>query len=187
MFLSSIDLQLKKTFTVMTNKIRPIKRSEELVSLSREHHDGLLLCWKIKEGLSRDISVDRIVNYILSFFDKQLAQHFKEEEQFIFPLLSSDNAERREAELHHKILLEMVGNFREVHHLDRFSLKRFAEQLNEHIRFEERVLFPLIELEAEPESLQLAATHLSAQTNRNMEWEDEFWVKKNETDVFKNL
>ena len=33
----------------------PIKRSEYLKPLSRDHHQGLLLCWKIRTGLKKGI------------------------------------------------------------------------------------------------------------------------------------
>ena len=33
-------------------EIKPLKRSKELAPLSREHHDGLLFAWKIKQGLA---------------------------------------------------------------------------------------------------------------------------------------
>ena len=162
----------------MTDSIKPIKRRKELVSLSREHHDGLLLCWKINDGLEKNISTQRIGAYALYFFDNHLARHFNEEEQYIFPLLDANNIDRKEAELHHKLLREIADNFKNTDQIVWLSLQHFAEILEKHIRFEERVLFPLIEKEATPEALQSAATKLAMQPKCNIEWEDQFWIDK---------
>ncbi len=43
---------------------KPQKRHIALQPLSREHHQGLLLSWKIRKGLSRKIEFDRIQNYV---------------------------------------------------------------------------------------------------------------------------
>lgn len=43
---------------------KPIKRHTALKPLSREHHHGLLLSWKIREGLKRNIEIPRIKKYI---------------------------------------------------------------------------------------------------------------------------
>ena len=56
----------------------PIKRHQALVAFSKDHHFGLLLIWKIKQGLANAIRVERITNYILYFFEEYLLQHFKE-------------------------------------------------------------------------------------------------------------
>jgi len=162
----------------MADKMKPIKRSKELAQLSREHHDGLLLCWKIKEGMANNIGVERIRAYVLYFFDHHLAPHFNDEEQFIFPLLPADNIQRVDAEQQHKMLREAIDSIRDTQQIEHLSLRYFAEMLNEHIRFEERVLFPLIEQEAAPEALQAAATQLTMNGEYRDEWEDPFWLRK---------
>lgn len=155
----------------------PIKRSKELVSLSRDHHDGLLLCWKINTGLNKDISIERINNYILHFFDNYLEKHFEEEECSVFTLLQSDDPNRNEAELHHKLIREMIGNFRNNNQLFPLSIKYFADILEMHIRYEERVLFNIIEKEADPALLRLTGEKLTNHVNFNMDWHDQFWLK----------
>jgi hypothetical protein len=57
-------------------------------------------------------------------------------------------------------------------------IKEWLEILNKHIRFEERVLFPLIEKNVTVESLQLAAGALSSVPYQKIEWEDKFWIVK---------
>ena len=70
---------------------KPIKRSEELVPLSRDHHSGLLLCWKIKTGVQKAISADRIANYVVFYYRSHLEEHFRQEEEYIFPLPGNED------------------------------------------------------------------------------------------------
>ena len=62
----------------------PLKRHQAIVSFSKDHHFGLLLVWKIRQGLVKDIDAERISNYVLFFFKEDLVKHFREEEQFLF-------------------------------------------------------------------------------------------------------
>ena len=68
----------------MKESSSPIKRHSALLEFSREHHFGLLLVWKIRQGLKRDIDLIRITDYTVFLFEKDLIQHFKEEEKNLF-------------------------------------------------------------------------------------------------------
>ena len=52
----------------------PIKRHPAIVSFSKDHHFGLLLVWKIRQGLSRQVDPERISNYTGYFFKEDLEQ-----------------------------------------------------------------------------------------------------------------
>ena len=158
-------------------KQEPIKRSKELISLSRDHHEGLLLCWKINTGINKGVSMDRIAAYILHFSNQSLNKHFDEEECYVFTLLPPDHPNRKEAELHHKLMREMVGNFKNKSQLFPLSIKYFAEILEMHIRYEERVLFNIIEIEADKQALKLTEKKLTSPIKKNVEWHDQFWLK----------
>jgi hypothetical protein len=82
-------------------ELKPIKRSNELKALSREHHDGLLLCWKINTGLNKNIALDRITSYLVDFFDHSIEAHFAEEENYVYPLIDPGHKDRKEAEAQH--------------------------------------------------------------------------------------
>lgn len=73
----------------MQNKIQ--KRHKALQNLSREHHHGLLLSWKIRTGFNKNVEVNRIKCYAHWFFKAHLIPHFELEETYIFPILKSDN------------------------------------------------------------------------------------------------
>jgi hemerythrin-like domain-containing protein len=156
----------------------PIKRSKELITLSREHHDGLLLCWKINSGLDKGIAAERIVSYVLNVYENNLDTHFTEEEQHVFTLLPAYNIYRLEAENEHKILRGMIKTLASTEDGKEQLLRDFALALQKHIRYEERVLFNLIEKEAGNTALHALGGHLSRLANSNTQWHDQFWLKE---------
>jgi hypothetical protein len=70
---------------------KPIKRSEFLKPLSREHHRGLLFCWKIRAGIKKNVEVSRIKKYADWFYQNYLVPHFEVEEKYVFPILGNEN------------------------------------------------------------------------------------------------
>lgn len=118
-------------------KKKPIKRAKELIMLSREHHHALLLCWKIKSGLTKNISNERIYKYIDWFYQNHLLPHFNLEEKYVFPLLHDSNEQKQKALKQHQQLRKLF----ESNERNETTLQAIQELLNEHIRFEERLLF----------------------------------------------
>src|SRR5688500_13331613 len=90
----------------------PLKRDENLVSLSRDHHDGLLLVWKIKEGLRLNVNSTRIISYLTEVFETELEPHFKVEETLLFTRLASTDPLRSIAEDQHAAIRGMVTQSR---------------------------------------------------------------------------
>ncbi|WP_369764920.1 hemerythrin domain-containing protein [Flavobacterium sp. WC2429] len=128
----------------------PLKRNEFLKSLSREHHHGLLLCWKIRTGLKKNIQPERIKGYTDWFWETHLKPHFEIEEKYIFPILDNENALILKALAEHRRLNRLFESTTE--HLKNLSL--IEEELESHIRFEERILFNEIQNIATTEQLQ---------------------------------
>ena len=93
----------------------PIKRTSSLISYSKEHHFGLLLVWKIRQGIKREIITERIANYILYFFEADLKYHFKDEERYLFTLLPTNNNLRQIAEQEHSKIFNLITSI----HLDK--------------------------------------------------------------------
>lgn len=155
----------------------PITRSEELVPLSRDHHFGLLLCWKIKTGLNKNIDISRVIDYVLFFYRNHLEQHFAEEEQYIFPLLEESDTMIQQAILEHDVIRSLIAKLNDGERsVD--LLKKLEKKLNDHIRFEERQLFPRIEQFASENELSDAG-NIIAEIHRSNEepvWDDEFWL-----------
>lgn len=126
-----------------------MKRDKNLVSLSREHHYGLLCVWKIREGVKKNIEFVRIKNYINYFWEHHLQHHF-ETEDAVFPELQKKSLTLQMENEHRNLeqQIKIINNSNDYQ-----SLLDFADALNHHIRFEERVLFPQYEEELTEEKL----------------------------------
>lgn len=156
------------------NNQQPIKRHKALVSYSKDHHFGLQLVWKIRQGLAHTINAERIGSYVLYFFKEDLARHFAEEETVLFPLLPASDLLRIRAEAEHATIYNLLHTI-EKKSGDTSVLIQFADTLEAHIRFEERELFqhlqasPAVSLDNLPES----ALHNSRVIDDA--WQDCFW------------
>lgn len=151
-------------------KQKPLKRHKALQPFSREHHHSLLLSWKIRSGLSKNIELERIKAYADWFFEKQLVPHFELEEKYIFPLLDPNHELIKRALAEHRRLKRLFTDTKDIEK----SLNKIEEELEQHVRFEERVLFPEIQKNATPEELDLIDdVHADERFEDNLE--DEFW------------
>lgn len=157
-------------------EVKPIKRNKNITWLSKDHHSGLLACWKINRGINLNIATERIKKYILFFWEDHLEQHFKEEELFLFDTMRDDKIST--AIEQHKSIREKIKTFAENDIADTFVLQQFAEELNDHIRYEERILFPFLEKALSQSRLQYigAALENSHADNHNENYKDEFWI-----------
>ncbi len=122
-----------------------MKRNENLIELSRDHHHDLLLGWKIKTGLKRNVPVDEIANYIVHFARQSLFPHFEEEENKVLIYLEKANPFYQRTIREHSEIRQLINQLSIKSLTDASLLTNFADTLEAHIRFEERELFPYIE------------------------------------------
>jgi iron-sulfur cluster repair protein YtfE (RIC family) len=152
--------------------MKPIKRHQALKPLSREHHEGLLLSWKIRTGLKKEISIERIKSYCDFFFKEDLIHHFNMEELHVFPILEADDELVKRALADHRKLKRLFMKKQP----DMKSIVAIEEELEAHIRFEERVLFNKIqEVASERELLKIEKLHNKNSGGNIESWEDKFW------------
>lgn len=153
----------------------PIKRNPAIVRFSRDHHFGLLLVWKIREGFRRSVEAERISKYVTKFFDNELVPHFRDEEENLFARLPENDKMRLQAEFDHKRLNELVECLRNDGK-DEFKLGEFADLLEKHIRFEERELFNFIQESLSANQLaEIESANAPAKCSTDSEWKDVFW------------
>lgn len=129
----------------------PIKRHPSMQQLSREHHHGLVLCWKIRQGFAKGVSPERMKAYVDWFYKNHLASHFEMEEKHVFPVLGPDHKLIQKALDDHQLLTRL---FNDPANPGEF-LKQIEVELEKHIRFEERTLFDEIEKAATPAQLAI--------------------------------
>lgn len=152
-------------------KPKPIKRHKALQGISRDHHHSLLLCWKIRSGLSKGVSPERIKRYADWMFSEHILPHFKLEEKYMFPVLEADDPLVKKALSEHRRLTRLFNDTKDLTK----ALGLIEEELEQHIRFEERVVFQEIQKVAGPEQLEQidkAHDHERFQDNE----QDPFWT-----------
>lgn len=148
----------------------PIKRHISLQPLSRDHHDGLLLKWKINKGISKGVDVSRIRKYVDWFFKEHLIPHFRIEEDHLFTIDKESDAVKQ-ALLEHKELIRLFN----IETKDKDLLVTIGNLLEEHIRFEERVLFNELQAKAtDAELKEIDVLHYKSTSCDLVE--DKFWI-----------
>lgn len=148
---------------------KPLKRHKALQPLSREHHYGLLLSWKIRRGLSKNIEPKRIKVYVDWFFKTYLLPHFEMEEKYVFTVLGSNDELVKKAMAEHLRLNYLFENEDII-----FALNEIESVLDKHIRFEERVLFPEIQKVAtETQLVEIEKIHKETEFVDKLD--DMFW------------
>jgi hemerythrin HHE cation binding domain-containing protein len=132
-----------------------MKRSEALSPLSRDHQRALYAALRLRRA--HQATLNGAVEQFLRFFDDEGRRHFEIEEELLLPALPADDGDWSAA----------VARVREDHEAIRAAAERLrtapsleravatGERLNDHVRFEERTLFMI--LEARLDSQRLAA------------------------------
>lgn len=152
------------------NKRKPLTRKKEMKPVSRDHHHALLLCWKIRTAFKKGISVERVRKYADWFYHEHILPHFELEEKYIFPVLGNDDELVKRDLSDHKRLKRLFENIKDPLK----SLGLIEEELEKHIRFEERVLFEKVqEVATEIDLKKIELHHSSESFEENIE--DEFW------------
>ena len=124
-----------------------MKRSGALRALSHQHHQGLFAALQLKRA-GRESAVEaRLV--FLDFYEREGSRHFRAEEELLLPAFASHAGVHDQAIA--RVLTEHVDLRARGQDLERSvdpdpaTLRELGERLESHIRFEERVLFPMVE------------------------------------------
>ena len=144
-----------------------MKRSEALRTLSHHHHQGLYAALQLKRAQRETVADAR--QAFVDFFEREGARHFRIEEELLLPAYARHVQVDDPAIV--RVLTEHIDLRRRGQDLeagaepDPEALRDLGERLELHIRFEERVLFPMIEEAMPPDELErLAAAIERAET-----------------------
>jgi hemerythrin-like domain-containing protein len=125
-----------------------MKRSAALVALSRDHHHALEAALRLRRAGARDL--EAAIAHLQAFWEPHGRRHFEIEERLILPALPQTDADWREA----------VERVRDEHARIRGAVDALAsrgggaalerayglgELLYDHVRYEERHLFSMLE------------------------------------------
>ena len=163
----------------MGNEVKPIKRSKELAPLSREHHDGLLCIWKIRQGLKNNTPLETLRRFTLFYWHHHIKPHFSQEEKILAPKMPEGHPLTDRLKGEHAHIRELILQIDKETERQTFAI--FCDLIDKHIRFEEREFFVFLESHLNKEQLaeiyeQLVKNPLSCEPEPA--WNDEFWLAK---------
>ncbi len=128
-----------------------MQRCQALLGLSREHHEALLLARRASATNPASAAALQQREHLLTRWAAQFGPHFALEEEALLPALveaghsqPADEALAQHTELRRLVECLRSGELR--------ALPAWGDAMQVHVRFEERVLFPLAE-----QALDLAA------------------------------
>jgi hemerythrin-like domain-containing protein len=128
-----------------------MKRSEALAHLSRDHHPGLVVAQRLRRATPDTAEAAR--DTFLEFWTTEGQEHFRAEEDLLLPAFARYEPPTHDAVV--RVLTDHVELRRRAADLTTSvdQLHALGDRLNDHIRHEERVLFPLIEAALSTEEL----------------------------------
>jgi len=133
---------------------KPLKRDENLVILSQEHHHGLVFANRLQKGVEKNADPNVMADYVMGFWKDHLAQHFKSEEEHLLPCLGRREPLVQKLVMQHAEIRKLIEEIETEEEPLTFAMGKLAKLLHDHIRFEERQFFPFIEKKIEPKQLQ---------------------------------
>jgi hypothetical protein len=127
-----------------------MKRNPALHKLSREHQRGLVAARWLRRAARGELSLAAATSQFLDAWRGEIQPHFDAEEELLLPAFAQ--AVPPDHELIVRTLTEHVAIRSAVHVLERADdaewqalASEIGRALDDHIRFEERILFPAIE------------------------------------------
>ena len=167
----------------MNKTLKPQKRDKNLVPLSREHHFGLLFCWKLRQGLKNGTDLNLMRAYVRYFWNNILKAHCQEEEWILNRLLKADDTVRCRLEEEHRLLHALIELIESDSPLSKELFSVLEQDLTDHIRWEERELFPYLQAVSNPDDLELTGEFLNHNHDpRTDNFTPDFWTAKAQTE-----
>lgn len=122
-----------------------MKRAPALVPLARDHHEALVLARRAcKADGGGEAALGALRKEVLQCWRDRIAPHFGVEERVLFPALAAAGGQTtvEQALRQHAQLRALVDG---LHDGDATALAAWGTAMTEHVRFEDRELFPLAE------------------------------------------
>ena len=139
-----------------------MKRHPALIELSRDHHAALFVAMQLKRA--DETSAEKARSTFLASWDTHGSDHFRLEEEVLLPRFAEYGP------AHHPFVAHVLCDHVTLRRLARdiastspdvSLLAELGTELEQHVRFEERQLFPLIESSMPEEALTEVADDLA--------------------------
>lgn len=141
-----------------------MRRAAALASLSRDHHQALVVAQQLRRATDATAAEARAA--FLAYWTGHGRLHFRLEEELLFP------AHAGHGDPHDPVILRALGQYAMIrHHADALAaatsadhggLEQLGTELAAHVRLEEREVFPLIERVMPERELDALAQALEA-------------------------
>lgn len=146
-----------------------MKRHPDLREFSDEHHQGLVNALRLKRAASGEgVTLVEAGRAFLKFWREDISLHFRKEEEVLLPVAARYGSILKDEPVvemltqHARIrgLAMQLGDEVKREDVQRETLQALGEQLEAHIRLEERVLFPALEDSLPAEALGEVSSRL---------------------------
>ncbi|MGE5409590.1 MAG: hemerythrin domain-containing protein [Clostridiales bacterium] len=150
-----------------------MKRSKTLIPLSHDHHHGLLLAQMLKKNAPEYRTLpnlpDQKAKYAIDFFYSDLIKHFRVEEDILYPFVKGLDRSLDEMFIEiiseHKKIEEYINRLKNNNEIVDI-MDTLGKLLESHIRKEEKIVFPKIELVLGEEKLRQLEVEISRKQNQ---------------------
>jgi Rrf2 family protein len=160
----AFGVQLGTALGEKVDKAVPTRRHPALLEWSRDHTLGLALAKHLSES-SEQSGADRgsALREFVSAWHESLLDHFNQEEQCLLPVIRNESDAKRLRKEHAALRAnaDLAEAFTEQEDIDPTWLRGVGKLLHDHIRWEERELFPSIEQSASKVELQHIAREVA--------------------------
>lgn len=154
-----------------------MQRAESLQPLSRQHKSALMTCLLIRKGIGKQASVDMMADFLRKSWSTDIQPHFAEEEQHLLPVLNRyEDARPMAATIlrDHELLRQAFAHL-DQQGLSASLLAAIADQLEQHVRYEERIVFQRMQELLSPEELARLQFHDDQHTPICNTYPNHFW------------
>jgi hypothetical protein len=126
-----------------------MKRSAALTSLSHDHHHALDVARRLRRASPADFDVVR--SYLLEFWEPRGRRHFEVEECVLLGAFDDDEwqAAAGRIQVEHDRIREQVASLSGPQ-----DARALGDLFHDHVRFEERVLFAMLEARLSEDELK---------------------------------
>lgn len=141
-----------------------MRRHESLITLSHDHHDALMLVWRLRTGDLSRRDPELRAKHVDAFFEHRLINHMRLEEKLLFP------AFRAVLGVEASLIDLLLGDHRDlqtkaaaIKASAHGQVDSFCALLEDHIRTEERQLFVLAQNRMKPAEMAALRCQIKAQ------------------------
>lgn len=153
-----------------------MKRDSALHPLSHQHHNALTGCLLIRKGVQKGADKKVLNDFTRQLFNDDILGHLDAEEKFMFPALDKLGGGYKSILKNDHDRLRVLGERLSMQNNGYALYSAIANLLEQHIRFEERVVFnKLQEKLSESEMQQLGQSLNGIQARKCSDYPVKFW------------